>query len=209
MMSFELANASATFQTLINKTLHDLINHICVIYLDNILIYFKTKEKHWKFVNEILEKLQTFDLYIKLSKYKFCVTSVNFLNYIVDNNKIFMNPSKIEAIKSWPIPKNLKQLQVFLNFTNFYRRFVVLYAKMSRPLSDLLRDNKNEKQVDPFLWNKKAAQTFKKLIALFTSAPMLIHFDPKRKILIKTNASDFAITKVISQLVKLAQHPKQ
>ena len=150
MMSFELTNAFAIFQTLINKIMNELIDKICVIYFDDILIYFKTKKNHWRFVDEVFEKLKNFNFYVKLSKCRFCVIFVKFLNYVISNNGISMNSNKVEIIRSWSISINFKKLQMFLKFVNFYRRFVVLYAKMSRSLFDLFKNNKNEKQIELF-----------------------------------------------------------
>ena len=101
-------------------------------------------------MNVVFEKLKKFNLYVKLSKYQFCVTSIKFLKYIINKNEIFMNFKKIEAIQSWLIFKNFKKLQIFLNFVNFYCKFVVLYTKMFCFLSNLLRENKNEKQIELF-----------------------------------------------------------
>ena len=149
-MLFELTNAFAIFQTLFNKIINELMNKIYVIYFNDIFIYFKIKKNHWRFVDEIFEKLKNFNFYVKLSKCRFCVTFIKFLNYVINNNEISINLNKIEIIRSWSILINFKKLQMFLKFVNFYRRFVVLYAKMSRSLFDLFKNNKNEKQVESF-----------------------------------------------------------
>ena len=150
VMLFELTNAFAIFQILINKIINDLIDKIYVIYFDDIFIYFKTKNNYWRFVDEILEKLKNFNFYVKLSKCRFCVIFVKFLNYVINNNEISINSNKIEIIRLWSISINFKKLQMFLKFVNFYRRFVVLYAKISRSLFNLFKNNKNEKQVELF-----------------------------------------------------------
>ena len=149
-MSFKLTNAFAIFQTLINKIINDLIDKICVIYFNDIFIYFKAKKIYWRFVDEIFKKLKNFNFYVKLSKCRFCVIFVKFLNYVINNNELSINSNKIEIIRSWLISINFKKLQMFLKFVNFYRRFVVLYAKMSRSLFDLFKNNKNEKQIELF-----------------------------------------------------------
>ena len=98
VMLFELVNVFVMFQTLINKVLRKLINHICVIYLDDILIYFKTREKHWKCVRKMLERLRQFKLYAKLSKCFFITQMIEFLEYIISNHDVFMNSRRMKVI---------------------------------------------------------------------------------------------------------------
>ena len=95
VMFFEFVNASFTFQILINKILRELINHICVIYLNDILIYFKTRKKHWKCVRKMLERLYQFKLYAKLSKYFFIIQMIEFLEYIINNYDVFMSSRRM------------------------------------------------------------------------------------------------------------------
>ena len=144
-MSFELFNAFVTFQILINKILINLMNYICVIYFDDIFIYDQTSKKHWRHVREIFNKLRKYFLYVKLTKCKFMIIFVEFLKYIINNHDISINSNKIQTIVSWSEFDNLKKLQMFLSFVNFYRKFVVQYAKIIKFLFNLLKNNKNEK----------------------------------------------------------------
>ena len=98
VMFFELVNTFVTFQTLINKVLRELINHICMIYLDDILIYFKIREKHWKCVRKMFERLCQFKLYAKLSKCFFMTQMIEFLEYIISNYDVFMNSRRVKII---------------------------------------------------------------------------------------------------------------
>ena len=139
VMSFGLVNASVTFQTLINKILRELINHICVIYLDDILIYFKTREKHWKCVRKMLERLRQFKLYAKLSKCFFMTQMIEFLEYIINNHDVFMNSRRIKIIQTWFEFKTLRELQIFLEFANFYKRFVRFYVKIIHALTKVFK----------------------------------------------------------------------
>ena len=126
---------------------------------------------------------------------------IEFLNYIINNKNIFMNMKKVNSIKSWSIFDNFKKLQVFLNFANFYRKFIVKYAKMSC-FFELFKNNKNEKQIDEFVWNEKTITIFNKFIRMFIKTFMLIHFDSNNQIMIEINVSNFAIAKIIFQFVK-------
>ena len=145
VMSFNLINVSTTFQILINKTLRDLMNHICVIYFDDILIYSKTRKKHWNCVMQILKWFRKFKLYIKLFKCSFMIINVKFLKYIINNDDIIMNQNRVKFIKIWSKSKTLKKFQMFLKFANFYKRFIKFYARITRALTKLFKNNKNKK----------------------------------------------------------------
>ena len=197
VMSFGLVNASVTFQTLINKILRELINHICVIYLDDILIYFKTREKHWKCVRKMLERLRQFKLYAKLLKCFFMTQMIEFLEYIINNYDVFMNSRRMKIIQTWFEFKTLRELQIFLEFANFYKYFVRFYVKITCALMKLFKENKQERQNKSFIFKKTARQTFRQLIKTFIKTFMLIHFDFKNFIKIEIDASKFVIATIL------------
>ena len=145
IMSFDLINVSTTFQILINKTLRDLMNHICVIYFDDILIYLKTRKKHWNCVMQVLKRFRKFKLYAKLFKCFFMIINVKLLKYIINNDDIIINSNRVKFIKIWFKSKTLRKLQMFLKFANFYKRFIRFYARIIRALTKLLKNNKNKK----------------------------------------------------------------
>ena len=209
VMSFKLVNVSVTFQTLINKILRELINHICVIYLNDILIYFKTREKHWKCVRKMLERLRQFKLYAKLLKCFFMTQIIEFLEYIINNYNVFMNSRKVKVIQTWFELKTLRELQIFLEFMNFYKRFVKFYAKIIRALTKLLKRNKQEKQNESFIFEKVARQTFRRFIKTFIKTLILIHFDFKNFIKVKIDASKFVIATILFQFITLVTDVEQ
>jgi hypothetical protein len=109
-----------------------------------------------------------------------------------------METSRVAAIKDWLILKSVREVQVFLGFTNFYQRFIFAYSRVAKGMSDLLKGGgKNGNQ---FQWTGEAEDSFQRLKAAFTTAPMLRHFDPARRILVETDASGFAIAGILSQL---------
>ena len=101
-MPFSLINALATFQAYINKALFKLINYFIVIYLNNILIYFKLREDHYTYIRIIIERLRKYKLYIKLSKYFFNVNKVEFLGFIIGSIGVKPDLNRILTIKKWP-----------------------------------------------------------------------------------------------------------
>jgi hypothetical protein len=137
-MPFRLINAPAIFQAYINKTLKGFLNITCVVYLNNICIYSDSIEKYVKYVRKVLDRLKKTKLYIKLSKCEFDKKEIAFLRYIISIYRIRINNVKIKIIFDWPISKSFKNIQVFINFANFYRRFILRFSKIICPLTDML-----------------------------------------------------------------------
>ena len=123
-MFFGLANASVTFQTYINKVLFELIDTICVVYLNDILIYFKNRNSHVKHVKQILNHFRKYDLYVKLNKCEFFKDFVEYFDFIIKNDNISMNFHQIEIVRNWPELRSFKNIQIFLKFVNFYKKFI-------------------------------------------------------------------------------------
>ena len=97
-MLFKLINASAIFQTYINKFLIKLIDDFCVMYLNNILIFFETKTNHLNHVKQMLKRLRRSKLYVSLRKYEFFTTKVDFLEFVIFTESVSMNSSKVDII---------------------------------------------------------------------------------------------------------------
>ena len=199
VMPFGLANAPATFQAYINQALAGYIDVFCIVYLDDILIYSDSEEEHWEHIEKVLERLRQFKLYAKLSKCQFAVKTVEFLGFVLSPNGVAMEKSRVETIKDWPKPRTFRELQVFLGFTNFYRRFIRHYSKIASSLTDLLKGSKSGRKLGPFVFGADAETAFEQLKKAFMQAPLLRHFDPKKPIRLETDASGFAIAGILSQ----------
>ena len=201
IMSFELVNAPATFQAYINWVLVRLIDIFCVIYLNDILIYSETLNQHHKHVKEVLERLWKFQLYASLKKCEFSMQKVKFLRFIISITGVVMNLCRVEIIQDWPTSKIFCEVQVFLDFANFYRHFIKHYSCIAESLTDLIKSSKNGKKFESFSFSADMQETFILLCKVFTNAPILVHFNPVLKIKIETDASNFALTDIISQLL--------
>ena len=200
VMPFGLANAPATFQAYINESLEGLFDTICVVYLDDILIYGgQTKEHHWDCVKQVLRRLRKFQLYANPAKCQFLTESVEFLGFVISVDGVSMDPSRVATIVDWPEPKTFRDLQVFLGFANFYRRFVEAYAKVTLPLSDLLKGSIAGKKTGVFEFPIAASKAFELLKIAFTSAPMLTHFDDTLFTVMETDASGQAVAGILTQ----------
>jgi hypothetical protein len=111
-VSLTLTNFLATFQAYINKALSGLADTICVVYLDDILVYSETLEDHRRHVRKVFERLWRFSLYVNLKKCLFFQTEVEFLGFILGKEGIHMDPKRVEAVTQWPQPKNIHDIQV-------------------------------------------------------------------------------------------------
>ena len=209
VMPFGLANAPATFQAYINRALAGLVDVFCVVYLDDILIYSNSEEEHWEHVKQVLSRLRKFELFVNLDKCAFDTKELEFLGYIVSTDGVKMDPGRVTSISEWPQPKTHRDVQVFLGFANFYRRFIYQYSKIAAPLTDLLKGAKQGKKTEPLEWSSTAHSAFVELRDVFTRAPLLAHFDPSWRIKVETDASGFGIAAILSQLnpVEGAWHP--
>src|SRR5688500_14260876 len=123
----------------------------------------------------------------KISKCEFHKSEVEFLGFIISNKGISMDPKKVQAIQEWKSPTSVRDIQVFLGFANFYRRFILNFAKEVAPITRLLK-----KDVE-FKWDDAAEKAFIHLKEVFTTEPLLRHFNPDKRCIIQTDASGTAI----------------
>ena len=199
VMPFGLANAPATFQAYINHALRDCLDVFCIAYLDDILIFSDTKAEHVRHVSEVLERLLRHGLYVKLEKCEFHVFRIGFVGFMVYPNGTGMEESRVADVRSWPTPRSHRDVQAFLGFANFYRRFIYKFSNKAQPLTDLLKGGKAGKYKTPFLLTDAAAAAFQRLKDAFLTAPLLRHYDPTRPIQVETDASGFALAGVLRQ----------
>lgn len=182
-MPFGLTITPAVFQSLINDVLWDFINKFVFVYLDNIL-YFSDLQTHKKHVQALLQRLYKNQLYVNAEKCEFHVNSVSFPSYIFKEGQYNTDPQKVQAVKDWPTPVDKKQLQRFLGFANFYRRFIKSYSQVAAPLPKLTSSKVQ------FKWFPEANQAFCNLKERFCAAPILCHLDPRKQFIVEVDASD-------------------
>ena len=169
VMTFGLCNAPATFQTFMDTKFADLIatGHV-VIYLDDILIFATTLDKLVFYTHQVLKRLQELDLFLRPAKCSFNQTSVEYLGLIISEGELRMDPVKLQAVKDWPRPKSVKDIQKFLGFCNFYRCFIHAYSTLACPLFDLT------KKTTTWTWTPACEATFTGLQRTLTTSPVLI-----------------------------------
>ena len=193
VMPFGLTGAPSTFQSYINDIIRDCLDRFAVAYMDDILIYSNSLSEHILHVRTVLQKLLSTSLYAKLEKCEFHVQKVSFLGFVISSEGISMDPKRIRTVAEWPIPESVLDIQVFLGFSNFYRRLIEGYSHVVPPITRLLRKGQ------PFVWSAEAQASFDKLKSLFTSAPILRHFDPELLTTVHADSSGFAVSGIVSQ----------
>ncbi len=193
VMPFNLTNAPAVFQHLMNDIFREYMDEFVVVYLDDILVFSKDQENHDKHVRLVFATLREHGLYAKFEKCEFNKSSVAFLGYVISPDGIFMDKSKVETIQCWATPSSIKDIQRFLGFANFYRLFIKGYSKITTPLTTLICKDK------PFSWNPTAQVAFDTLKMAFTSTPILIHPDLAKPFIVEMDTLDFALGAILSQ----------
>jgi len=182
-----LTNALSAFQCFMNEVFSDLIDVLVVVYLDNILIYSNNLAQHQKHVKEVLRQLRKHGLFTRTNKCEFHAERVKYLGYILSPKGLSMDQAKVKTIQDWPEPQKVRNVQSFLGFANFYRRFVFNYSDIVVPLTRLTHKG------IPFQFTDKAWEAFNLLKEAFTTAPILTHWIPDWPIIIETDASDYAV----------------
>ncbi|KAI1676227.1 reverse transcriptase [Pyrenophora tritici-repentis] len=177
----------------INDTLREYLDVFCTAYLDDILIYSRTRREHEDHLRKVLAALREAGLYAQIKKCEFFKTETTFLGVIVGREGIRMDPRKVETIRNWPTPACLTDVQAFIGFSNFYRRFVRDFSKIIAPMVDLTKKGVK------FQWSTACQKAFDRLKSAFTEAPILAPFDWDKEIILETDASDYVSAGVLSQ----------
>ena len=143
---FGLCNAEATFQRLLDVVLSGLHFQVCLVYLDDIIVFSETLEQHFGKLVTVLGRLSSAGLKLKPEKCAFFQESI-FLGHVVSEKGIQTDPMKIVAVQEWPIPKSVRDVRAFLGLASYYRRFVPGFASIAGPLHSLLAKGKTS------VWN--------------------------------------------------------
>ena len=157
VLSFGLTNAPPQFQRLMARSLHGLEWKVCLIYIDDILIFSRTFVEHLSRLSLVFDRLRQASLKLKPSKCHFAQSSMNFLGFVVSSKGILPDPDKISAVKSFPVPKSVKDVRSFLELCNYYRHFIKDFAKSASPSNRLTRKDVT------FAWSPECETAFNSL----------------------------------------------
>ncbi len=193
VMFFELINESTFYQHYMNDVLFEYLHQFCQIYLDDIIIYSKILKKHKQHVWLILNRLQEADLQIDIDKCKFHVQKIIFLKLLMSIERLKMNSRKIQAVVDWSTLNNLTQMQFFIDFCNFYQRFIKNFLKIVHSMIQL-----TQKKII-FEWNETCQTAFDHMKRCMTETFILRHFDQTCETILKTDSFNYVNDEVLSQ----------
>ncbi|WOG86435.1 hypothetical protein DCAR_0205639 [Daucus carota subsp. sativus] len=197
VMPFGLTNAPAVFMALMNKVFQPFLDKFVILFIDDILVYSKSKSEHEEHLRTALQILRENQLYAKLSKCEFWLDHVVFLGHVISSKGIEVDPKKIEAKWNWEVPKNVTEVRSFLGMAGYYRRFVEGFSKIAGPMTKLLRKNV------PFQWTEEAQQSFDELKRRLTSAPVLTTPSGQGGFVVYSDASQQGLGCVLMQYGKV------
>jgi hypothetical protein len=201
VMPFGLCNAPATFQSLMQYILEENLNKFVVVFIDDILIFSKTKEDHLKQLEWVLQQLQKWQLYAAAKKCCWMKPTMEFLGHVVSADGVQVMQKKIQAIAEWPELSTSKEVKQFLGLAGYYRRFVKEFSKIAAPLTELSK----EKTV--WRWGKEEKEAFNQLKSAMSNTPVLIHPDVDKAFTVTTDASGYAVGAMLSQDQGNGQQP--
>jgi transposase InsO family protein len=193
VVPFGLTNAPAAFSNMMLKVLDTVLDKWVVVYLDDILIYSKTKTEHLQHIRSVLKLLRQHGLYAKLSKCSFMQEETEFLGHVISKDGLHTNAGLVRAIKEWPRPQKQRDVQQFIGLAQFYQQYIRNFADIALPLTALLGEGRQ------FVWNDSTESSFLALKAAISSAPVLRIFDPDLPSTVETDASGFAVGAVLFQ----------
>ena len=203
MMPFELTNAPTTFMDLMHRVFRPYLDRFFMVFMDEILIYSKSKEDHEGHLRVVLQTLREHRLYAKFSKCEFWLTEVRFLGHVVSASGVFVNPKKVEAIMSWERPKSAFEIHGFLGLVGYYRRFIEDFSRLTAPMARLtLKEVK-------FEWNDLCERAFQELKIRLTSAHILIVLERGQRYTVYCDASKDGLGCVLMQSRRVVAYDSQ
>nr|XP_043612945.1 uncharacterized protein LOC122584929 [Erigeron canadensis] len=197
VMPFGLTNAPAVFMDLMNRVCKPYLDKFVIVFIDDILIYSKSKEEHESHLKMILELLWKERLFAKFSKCDFWLQEVHFLGHVVNSEGIHVDPSKIEAVKDWKTPTTPSEIRSFLGLAGYYRRFIANFSKIAQPLTQLTQKDKK------FDWGDKQEKAFQTLKENLCNAPILTLPDGPDDFVVYCDASNQGLGCVLMQRGKV------
>ena len=193
-MPFGLTNAPATFQRLMDAVTRGMNWVSTLVYLDDIIVFSSSFSEHLEHLTQLFARLRDANLKLKASKCLFCRHETPYLGHVITRDGfVKMDPRKVEAVKNFPVPRTLKELQRFLGLAGYYRHFICDFAKIAVPLTDMTAAGTR------ILLEGKALFSFEKIKMCLASAPVLRRVDYSRPFLLQTDASGIAIGAILSQ----------
>ena len=211
-MPFGLSNSPSTFQRMVEKVLDGLMT-VCTVFLDDILVHGKTENEMYVNLSLVFDRLRQAGLKLKPKKCRFFQSSIDYLGFTVSPEGVRCSDQHIEDVKKWIEPTNVKELQSFLGFANFHRRFIAGFAQIAEPLTKLLRGHTNVKRShakktnksknvsdpEPWKWDQEQQSAFDNLKTALTTPPCLSYPDFQKPFQLHVDASRVALGAALYQ----------
>lgn len=191
-LPFGISISPSVFQKIMETVLQGIPGVVC--FQDDILVTGKTKEEHVNCLRRVLERLNDCGLKIKRSKCVFFQKSVSYLGHVMDKDGLKKSDEKVRAIIEAPIPENKQQLKAYLGLVNYYRKFIPNMATVAHSLYNLLRED-----VD-WIWSNECQASFNRLQNIIASEDILVHYNPKLKLKLACDASNYGLGAVLSHV---------
>ena len=216
MMSFGLSGAPSSFQKLMDTCLDGLNMKICAVYLDDVIVYAESKEQLYERLEQVFARLRSANLRLKSKKCKFLQTSVDFLGRTVSEKGVECKKDHLSAVADWPEPSDVKELQSFLGFTNYFRKYIAGYASIAEPLLELMRglykpsqkgkSGKGKRQrgrikpdITKWEWGERQKKAFCEIKDALVSPPVLDYPDFNKDFVLHVDASRTGLGGVLYQ----------
>lgn len=192
-MPMGLKNSPSTFQRVMDNVLRGLQNEICLVYLDDIIVFSTSLQEHINNLEKVFQRLRESNFKIQMDKSEFLKLETAYLGHIISKDGIKPNPDKISAIKKYPIPKTTKEIKQFLGLLGYYRKFIPDFARITKPLTQCLKKGKK------ITLDTEYISCFEKCKTLLTNDPILQYPDFTKDFNLTTDASNLAIGAILSQ----------
>ena len=193
VMPFGLCNAPGTFERLMEQVLAGLQWETILLYLDDVIVFGRTVEEEFSRLEEVFARMRKAGLKLKPKKCHLFKKEVSFLGHRVSQEGVATEEEKVEAVKTWPDLRSVKDVRAFLGLTGYYRRFIQDYAKVASPLINLT------KKESKFEWGARERESFEALKSRLTTSPVLGYPNREGRFVLDTDASQCAIGAVLSQ----------
>jgi hypothetical protein len=193
VMSFRLTNASTQFMYLMNSVFMPELDQFIVVSIDDILVYSKSMEEHEEHLRIVLQRLREHHLYVKFSKCESWIKEVPFLGHVVSPEGIAVDLSKVKEVLEWKPPMTVFEVQSFLGLVGYYRRFILNFSKIVKPITELL------KKGNKYVWSEACDEAFKHLKKLLTTSPVLAQPDTTKPFDVYYDASGTSLGGVLMQ----------
>lgn len=194
VMPFGLANSPKTFERLMELALTGLQWERCLVYIDDVIVFGKTFEDTIDNLKLVFDRFRKANLKLKPSKCKFFQDEVKYLGHVVSADGIKCDPEKINSVKNWPVPESVSDVRSFLGIASYYRKFIDKFSTIAFPLTQLTRKDKR------FIWADECQESFMTLKNALISTKVLAYPTRTDKFIIDTDASNFGMGAVLSQV---------